>query len=139
MGVVMIVCPHSGQPIKTGITADPTSFAQTPVFFGQGYVAPSMNGSPRKPGYASPSPTRLVRLKRIASATSGVADDLEAVLRALFVSDNARAIEMSDEVRRVIWRKRVTLKKRLLMVENILRKGGVNVFADTLRTSRPAK
>jgi hypothetical protein len=31
-------------------------------------------------------------------------DDLEAVLRALFISDDARAIEMSDEVRRVIWR-----------------------------------
>jgi hypothetical protein len=66
-------------------------------------------------------------------------DDLEAVLRALFVSDDARAIEMSDEVRRVIWRKRVTLKKRLLMVDNILRKGGVNVFADTLRTLRSAE
>jgi hypothetical protein len=61
-------------------------------------------------------------------------DDLEAVLRALFVSDDARAIEMSDEIRRVIWRKRVTLKKRLLVVESILRKGSVNVFADTMRT-----
>jgi hypothetical protein len=37
MGVVMIKCPQSGQPIKTGITADPTSFARTPVFFGQVY------------------------------------------------------------------------------------------------------
>jgi hypothetical protein len=61
-------------------------------------------------------------------------DDLEAILRALFVSDDARAIEMSDEVRRVIQRKRVALKKRLLMVETILRKGEINVFADTLRT-----
>jgi hypothetical protein len=61
--------------------------------------------------------------------------DLEVVLRALFVSDDARAIEMSDEVRRVIRRKRVTLKKRLLMVENILREGGVNVFADTPRSA----
>ena len=60
--------------------------------------------------------------------------DLEAVLRALYVSDNARASEMSDVVRHVIRLRRVTLKKRIVMVENILRKGGVNVFPDTPRT-----
>ena len=60
--------------------------------------------------------------------------DLEAVLRALFVSDNARASEMSDVVRHVIRLRRVTLKKRIVMVENILRKGGVNVFPDTPQT-----
>lgn len=58
--------------------------------------------------------------------------DLEAVLRALFVSDNARASEMSDVY--VIRLRRVTLKKRIVMVENILRKGGVNVFPDTPQT-----
>jgi hypothetical protein len=58
----------------------------------------------------------------------------DLVLRALFVSDNARAIEMSDAVRHVIRLRRVTLKKSLVMVENILRKGGVNVFPDTPQT-----
>ena len=48
-------------------------------------------------------------------------DDLEAVLRTLFVSDNERVIEMFDEVRGVIERKHLTMspgsfrQKRLLL------------------------
>lgn len=49
-------------------------------------------------------------------------DDLEAVLRALFVSDDDWAIDLSDQVRDVIGRK-VTLAKRLRMLEQILREG----------------
>jgi hypothetical protein len=51
-------------------------------------------------------------------------DDLEAVLRAIFASDDERAIELSDKVRNVIERKNVTLEKRIAMLEKILREGG---------------
>jgi hypothetical protein len=48
-------------------------------------------------------------------------NDLEAVLRALFVSEDSRAIEMSDHICGVIGRKRVTIKKRISMLQQILR------------------
>jgi len=54
-------------------------------------------------------------------------DDLEALLRALFASDDERAIEMSDKIRSVIARKHVTLEKRVRMLEKILREGGIHV------------
>ncbi|MCC6778857.1 MAG: hypothetical protein IT537_19905 [Hyphomicrobiales bacterium] len=37
MGTVMIKCPTSGRAISTGISADPASFAATPVFFAHAY------------------------------------------------------------------------------------------------------
>jgi hypothetical protein len=52
-------------------------------------------------------------------------DDLEAVLRALFVSDDEQAIEMSDKIRDVLERKHVIMEKRISMVEKILRRRGV--------------
>ncbi|MBX6425863.1 MAG: hypothetical protein IRZ09_08085 [Variibacter sp.] len=33
MGSVMIRCPETGAPIATGLQADPSTFARTPVFF----------------------------------------------------------------------------------------------------------
>jgi hypothetical protein len=33
MDVVMIKCPRTGKHIRTGMVADPESFASTPVFF----------------------------------------------------------------------------------------------------------
>jgi hypothetical protein len=33
MGAVMIKCPRTGQHIRTGMVADRSSFASTPVFF----------------------------------------------------------------------------------------------------------
>jgi hypothetical protein len=53
-------------------------------------------------------------------------DDLEAVLRTLFVSDNERAIEMFDEVRGVIERKHLTMENRLALIEEILRTGSIH-------------
>ena len=64
-------------------------------------------------------PAAMQRAQRI--------DDLEAVLRTLFASDDERAIEMSDKVRSVIERKHVTLEKRIRMLEKILRDGGIHV------------
>ena len=61
-------------------------------------------------------------------------DDLEAVLHALFVSDDERAIEMSDEVRSVIERKHVSLEKRIVMIQQILRAGSIHVLEDLVRT-----
>ena len=61
-------------------------------------------------------------------------DDLEAVLHALFVSDDGRAIEMSDEVRSVIERKHVSLEKRIAMIQQILRAGSIHVLGDLVRT-----
>ena len=61
-------------------------------------------------------------------------DDLEAVLHALFVSDDGRAIEMSDEVRSVIERKHVSLEKRIVMIQQILRAGSIHVLGDLVRT-----
>ena len=53
-------------------------------------------------------------------------NDLEVVLHALFVSDEAQAIEMSDQVCDVIGRKRVTIEKRMSMLQEILREGLTN-------------
>jgi len=33
MGVVMIKCPRTGRPVRTGMMAEPGRFASTPVFF----------------------------------------------------------------------------------------------------------
>jgi hypothetical protein len=33
MGVLMVKCPATGAPISTGMQADRSSFARTPVFF----------------------------------------------------------------------------------------------------------
>jgi hypothetical protein len=37
MGTVMIRCPATGRDVSTGISADPTSFARSPVFFSRSY------------------------------------------------------------------------------------------------------
>ena len=37
MGAVMIKCPRSGRHIRTGMNADPESFATTPVFFARAH------------------------------------------------------------------------------------------------------
>ena len=50
-------------------------------------------------------------------------DDLEVVLRHLSVSHNEHAIEMSDEIRRVIKRKYVSLEERMAMIRRILQAG----------------
>jgi hypothetical protein len=50
-------------------------------------------------------------------------DDLEVVLRHLYVSHNEHAIEMSDEIRRVIKRKYVSLEERMAMIRRILQAG----------------
>jgi hypothetical protein len=39
MGIVMIHCPATGQPISTGISADGNTFACSPVFFADTYCA----------------------------------------------------------------------------------------------------
>ena len=52
-------------------------------------------------------------------------DDLEAVLRTLFASDDEQAIETSDKIHDVLERKRLTIEKRISMIETILRKGGI--------------
>jgi hypothetical protein len=33
MGAVMVKCPDTGRPIRTGMVADRDSFSATPVFF----------------------------------------------------------------------------------------------------------
>jgi hypothetical protein len=50
-------------------------------------------------------------------------DDLEAVLRVLFVFDDECAIEMSDKIRDVIERKHVSVEKRIVLIQQILRAG----------------
>ena len=57
-------------------------------------------------------------------------DDLEAVLRALFVSDDERAIEMSDQIRGVIERKHVSVERRIVMIQQILHAGRIHVFGE---------
>jgi hypothetical protein len=57
-------------------------------------------------------------------------DDLEAVLRALFVSDDECAIEMSDKIRDVIERKRISVEKRIALIQQILRAGRIHVFGN---------
>jgi hypothetical protein len=54
-------------------------------------------------------------------------NDLEAVLQALFISDNDRAIEMFDEIRGVIARKHVTTQRRVAMIRQILRAGSMHL------------
>jgi hypothetical protein len=58
------------------------------------------------------------------------ADDLEAVLRALFESDDECAIEMSDKIRDVNGRKHVSLEKRIALIQQILRAGRIHVFGN---------
>ena len=50
-------------------------------------------------------------------------DDLEVVLRHLYVSHNEHAIEMSDEIRGVIKRRYVSLEERIAMIRRILQAG----------------
>ena len=57
-------------------------------------------------------------------------DDLEAVLRALFVSDDEHAIEMSDKIRDVIERKHISVEKRIALIQQILRAGRIHVFGN---------
>jgi len=56
-----------------------------------------------------------------------IVDDLEAVLEALFLSDNERAIEISDEIRGVIERKHVSMQRRITMIEQILQAGSIHL------------
>ena len=63
MGTVMIRCPETGRDIPTGIVADRESFQRHAGILRTGLVPdlprPSTNGSPRKPGCASPSLARV--------------------------------------------------------------------------------
>ena len=43
-------------------------------------------------------------------------DDLEAILQVLFVSDDDRAIEIFDEIQRVIERKHMAMEKRIAII-----------------------
>jgi hypothetical protein len=52
-------------------------------------------------------------------------DDLEAILQALFVSDDERAIEIFDEIQRVIERKHMAMEKRIAIIQGILRAGRI--------------
>jgi hypothetical protein len=56
-----------------------------------------------------------------------VVDDLEAVLEALFLSDDERAIEISDEIRGVIERKHVSMQRRIAMIEEILQARSIHL------------
>ena len=57
-------------------------------------------------------------------------DDLEGVLRALFVSDDEHAIEMSDKIRDVIERKHILVEKRIALIQQILHAGRIHVFGN---------
>ena len=57
-------------------------------------------------------------------------DDLEGVLRALFVSDDEHAIEMSDKIRDVIERKHVSVEKRMALIQQILRAERLHVLGN---------
>jgi len=54
-------------------------------------------------------------------------DDLDAGLRTLFVSDDEHAIEMFDEIRGVIERKHITMKRRLALIQKILRAASIHL------------
>ena len=54
-------------------------------------------------------------------------DDLEAVLRALFVSDEVHAIEMFDKIRSAIERKHMSMKSRIAIIQGILRAGRIHL------------
>ena len=54
-------------------------------------------------------------------------DDLETVLRALFISDDEGAIEMFDEIRGAIERKHITMEKRMALIKEILRAGSIHL------------
>jgi hypothetical protein len=56
-----------------------------------------------------------------------IVDDLEAVLEALFLSDNERAIEISDEIRGVIEHKHVSMQRRIAMIQRILQAGNIHL------------
>ena len=56
-----------------------------------------------------------------------IVDDLEAVLEALFLSDNERAIEISDEICGVIERKHVSMQRRIAMIQQILQAGSIHL------------
>jgi hypothetical protein len=60
------------------------------------------------------------------------ADDLEAVLRALFASDDERAIEMSDQILGVIERKHVSVERRIGMIQQILHAGRIHVLGNAV-------
>ena len=51
-------------------------------------------------------------------------------MRALFVSDDECAIEMSDKIRDVIERKHVSVEKRIALIQQILRAGRIHVFGN---------
>ena len=57
-------------------------------------------------------------------------DDLDAVLRALFVSDDECAIEMSDKIHDVIERKHISVERRIALIQQILRAGRIHVFGN---------
>jgi hypothetical protein len=52
-------------------------------------------------------------------------DDLEAILQAMFVSDDERAIEIFDEIQGVIERKHMAMEKRIAIIQGILRAGRI--------------
>jgi len=54
-------------------------------------------------------------------------DDLETVLQALFVSDDERAIEMSDKIQGVIERKHMAMENRIGIIQGILRAGRIHL------------
>ena len=52
-------------------------------------------------------------------------DDLEVILQALFVSDDERAIEIFDEIQKVIERKHMAMENRIAIIQGILRAGRI--------------
>jgi hypothetical protein len=80
----------------------------------------------------SPPDKRAVRPDTRPRKPRSRIDDLEVVLRALFVSDDERAIELSDQIRGVIERKHVSMEKRIAMIQQILRAGRIHVFGNAV-------
>jgi hypothetical protein len=56
-----------------------------------------------------------------------IVDDLGAVLEALFLFDNERAIGISNEIRGVIEHKHVSMQRRIAMIQRILQAGNVRL------------
>jgi hypothetical protein len=56
-----------------------------------------------------------------------IVDDLEAILETLFLSDNERAIGISDEIRGVIERKHMSMQRRIAMIQRILQAGNIHL------------